>query len=507
MDIFAGSNFSVLDWGIAAVYLIGLVWIGTRTRKYISTMEDYITAGHGMRTALGVASMSSTEMAVVTIMYSAQKGFAGGFAAFHIAVIAAVVTLMVGLTGFIVAKLRATGVLTIPEYYERRYGRRTRILGGIMLATGGILNMGLFLKVAAMFIVALTGLESQGWVTAVMVALLVMTLAYTLLGGMVADLVTDYAQFLVMAVALIPATIFAIYTVGWENMFSTVMNLKGEAGFNPLTEGTFGAEYVVWMVFMGFVSCGIWPTSVARALAADSVKTVHRLYTWASIGFLARFLIPYVWGICALVYVTGNPELSAAFLPAGGGPAPVSNLYAVPVFLGRIMPVGLLGLVLAGALAAEMSTHDSYLLCWSSVLTQDVIAPLLGDRMGARARIRLTRILMLVIGVYLVYWGFVYKGKDDIWDYMAVSGAIYSTGAFSLLLWGLYWKKASSTGAVMALISGGFAVLGLDPVQSLFGFHVSSAWVGLAVVALTSLVMVAGSLAFPDRVPPGRRRR
>jgi SSS family solute:Na+ symporter len=127
--------------------------------------------------------------------------------------------------------------------------------------------------------------------------------------------------------------------------------------------------------------------------------------------------------------------------------------------------------------------------------------------MGARTRIRLTRILMLVIGVYLVYWGFVYKGKDDIWDYMAVSGAIYSTGAFSLLLWGLYWKKASSTGAVMALVSGGFAVFGLDPVQSLFGFHVSSAWVGLAVVALTSLVMVAGSLAFPDRARPGRGRR
>ena len=252
------------------------------------------------------------------------------------------------------------------------------------------------------------------------------------------------------------------------------------------------------MIFLGFVSCGIWPTSVARALAADSEKTVHRLYTWSSIGFLARFLIPYIWGICALVYVTQNPDLVAAFMPASGA-APVSNLYAVPVFLGRILPVGLLGLMLAGALAAEMSTHDSYLLCWSSVLTQDVIAPLMGNRISTEGRIRLTRGLMLIIGVYLIYWGLIYKGRDDIWDYMAVSGAIYFTGAFALLLWGLYWRRASSTGAVLALVSGGFAVLGLDPVQSSLGFHISSAWIGLATVAMTTFAMVAGSLLFPDR--------
>lgn len=500
MDVFSKTNFSALDWAIAGIYLAGLLWLGLRTRKYISNMEDYLTAAHGLRTALGVASMSSTEMALVTVMYSAQKGFVGGFAAFHIAVLAAVATFIVGLTGFIVARLRATGVLTIPEYYARRYGRRTRILGGLMLAFGGILNMGLFLKVAAMFIVALTGLQHEQWLTAVMVALLVMTLLYTMLGGMVADLVTDYAQFVVMAVALLPVTLLAVAHTGWQNMFTKVFELKGPAGFNPLIEGSFGPEYVLWMFFLGVVSCAVWPTSVMRALATENTATVRRLYLWSSVGFLARFLIPYILGICALVYVTGDSELRALFFPTDNS-EPLNNLYAVPIFLGRIVPVGLLGVVLAGSLAAEMSTHDSYLLCWSSVLTQDVIAPLCGNRLGTCARIRLTRFLMFMIGIYLVYWGLVYQGSEDIWDYMAVSGAIYFTGAFSLLAWGLYWPRASSTGAVLALIAGASALLGLQPVQSALSFKLSSAWVGLGAVALASLAMVVGSLVFPDTKP------
>ena len=74
-------------------------------------------------------------------------------------------------------------VLTIPEFYEKRFDRKTRILGGIMLALGGILNMGLFLKVGSMFIVGITGMsaESQAlpWV---MTLLLLLVLVYTVLG-------------------------------------------------------------------------------------------------------------------------------------------------------------------------------------------------------------------------------------------------------------------------------------------------------------------------------------
>ena len=136
---------------------------------------------------------AGTELGLITVMYSAEKGFKGGFAAFHIAVLAGIVTFVIGVTGFIVAPLRQAGVLTIPEYYGLRYGKRTQILGGVILAFGGILNMGLFLKVGSMFIVAVTGLSDQGWaLPAVMTALLALVLIYTVLGGMISVIVTDY---------------------------------------------------------------------------------------------------------------------------------------------------------------------------------------------------------------------------------------------------------------------------------------------------------------------------
>ena len=74
--------------------------------KKIKSMTDFVTAGRNVNLWLGVASMAGTEMGLITIMYSAQKGFSGGFAAFHIAIVAGIVTFLIGLTGFIVVPLR-----------------------------------------------------------------------------------------------------------------------------------------------------------------------------------------------------------------------------------------------------------------------------------------------------------------------------------------------------------------------------------------------------------------
>ncbi|KKK92757.1 hypothetical protein LCGC14_2699750, partial [marine sediment metagenome] len=135
-----GSNFTPWDWAIVAVYLAGTVAIGLYVNRYIRSMDDYVVAGRSLKSFLAIATMVGTELGLVTVMYAAQMGFTGGFAAFHIGLAAGVVALIVGLTGFIVVPLRSMGVMTIPEYYERRFGRGVRILGGLLLAVAGILN-------------------------------------------------------------------------------------------------------------------------------------------------------------------------------------------------------------------------------------------------------------------------------------------------------------------------------------------------------------------------------
>ena len=156
----SSTNFTAIDWVIEAVYLAGTVAIGLYVRRFITNMADYVVAGRALRSCLAIATMIGSELGLVTVMYAAQKGFTGGFAAFHIGLVAGVVTLLVGMTGFIVVPLRQMGVMTIPEFYERRFGRGVRVMGGLILVLAGVLNMGLFLKAGTVFVTGLTGMTS-----------------------------------------------------------------------------------------------------------------------------------------------------------------------------------------------------------------------------------------------------------------------------------------------------------------------------------------------------------
>jgi len=121
-----------------------------------------------------------------------------------------VVTLIVGLTGFIVVPLRRMNVMTIPEFYEKRFGRGVRILGGIILAFSGILNMGMFLKAGSIFVMGITGLTSDVHLKIIMSVLLGMVLLYTTLGGMVSVVVLDYIQFVVLSLSLLTTSLLSI---------------------------------------------------------------------------------------------------------------------------------------------------------------------------------------------------------------------------------------------------------------------------------------------------------
>ncbi|HIN52958.1 MAG TPA: sodium:solute symporter family protein [Planctomycetes bacterium] len=509
------THFSILDWIIVAIYLSISLVIGIYVTRYTTNMDAYIGAGRSVGPWLGVATMTGTEMGLITVMYMAQSGFTGGFAAFHMAIIAGGATLFVGLTGFIVKPLRAHRVLTIPEYYEKRFGRKVRIVGGIILSAAGILNMGLFLQVGAKFIVGATGLPIDGnALIIVMTVLLILVLIYTVLGGMISVIITDYTQFVVLSFGVIVTTVLAIYTIGLDSMYEAVKTGMGRKGFDPTDpSGPFGPAYVSYQIIAaGLIGCAVWPTAVSRALAMESPEAVKKQYVLSSVSFTIRFLIPMFWGVAAYTFITQiHPEQSSLFL--GNNAMDDAALYAMPAFLGQLLPIGVLGIITAAMIAAFMSTHDSYLLCWSSVITQDVVAPLRQAPMSAAARIKLTRICIVLIGIFIWAWGLFYKGSDRIWDYMIITGAVYFTGALVLLAGGLYWKRASRVGAMLGLIFGASAILGLEPIRitlinlSCFILNVDATYwleaitssvVGLISIGLTLIVFILGSFIWPD---------
>ena len=501
------SNFATIDWVIVVVYLSGTVALGLFANRYIKDMADYMVAGRSLKSFIAVATMLGSEIGLVTVMYTSQKGVVGGFAAFHMGLAAGLCCLLIGLTGLIVVPLRQTGVMTIPQYYEQRYGRGVRILGGAILSIAGILNMGVYLKAGGIFVTELTGMSDPVMVNWVMTALIGLVLTYTILGGMVSVVITDYVQFVVLSFGMLFVCLFSVNHLGWQPLVDTVKNVHGAAGFDPLNRSGFGLSYVVWMFFtFGIVSCAIWPTAVMRVLAAKDEKVVRRLYQWSSIGFMTRFIIPQFLGICALTWLWQIGPETGYFAADGALTGDADETFkAMPRFLAWVLPTGLIGLIAAGMLAAFMSTHDSYLLCWATSIVEDVVNPLMGGNLSMKSRLLMSRVLIFLIGVFLLVWSIWYPLKQDMLDYLAVSGAIYFTGAFALLVLGLYWKGASKAGAYAALVTGLMAVVGLTPVREALylsnedlGIELSEAHIGLVTVSLALVVMFAVSIIIPD---------
>lgn len=490
-------SLSPFDWLIIVAYLTGCLVAGLAMRRYVRGVEDFAVAGREMNVNLGIASLAATEMGLVTIMYTAQLGFEKGLAGAMVGVLMAFAFWIVGKTGFIIGPLRSAGVITIPELFEKRFSTKVRWLAGLFVVLGGLLNMGIFLRLGGEFLVWATGMPPS-WLEWVMTGLLGVVLLYTALGGMLSVLVTDYLQFLVMGVGLVVTSIIVLFHVGGLDLISGLQlawegqgNVKLESHpFNPFHESSLGWGYILWMLVFQVAAATTWQTVISRVLSAKNSETAKKMYRRTAFYFVGRFLIPGLWGAAAFVFFAQN----------GGLPEDLSSLTAMPHYLGIILPVGLIGLVIAAMLAAEMSTDSGYLLTWATVIYNDLISPCLRHPLGPKARLLLTRSLVLGIGVFLLFYGLWYELPGNAWDYLAVTGNIYLASVFTLLVAGLYWPRATTRGAYAALIMGAigpitFLLLGKE-------YNIAPEVAGASAFGLAAVGMIVGSLTSPARPTP-----
>ena len=511
MELFE-TNFTSIDWVIVAVYLGGSILIGLWANRYVGGLSDYLVAGRTLRIRLALATMTGTELGLVTVMYVAELGYTKQFASLYLAVIEVLGLAVIGLTGLVVYRLRQEAVLTVPEYYERRYTQSVRVAGAVMMVLAGVLNMGVFLKAGSLFLVGVTGLEDPMALKLIMTGLLLLVLFYTVLGGMVSVVITDLVQFLVLGVGSLVVSGFVLSEMGgidglWELSGTTYIDpLMAD---NPVTEAA-GDGVGPWMLTAQWVTLSIavmlWPATVSRTLAVKSPTVARRLYLFSTIPFLARRTLPALWGIGAFAFFAFHADLGSEFQDQVDSKN-LSTLSAMPLYLAKIIPTGLLGIVTAAMLAAFMSTHDSYLLCWSGVVAQDIVAPLCGG-LSDRQRVLVTRVSIVAIGAFLLFWGLWYEVGQELWDYLAITGTVYLSGALPVIVGGLYWKRASSTGALAALACGLMGVCGLSQViefinDRLFpdpaGFQVFPAMMMLVTMITPTLVFIPVSLLVPDR--------
>ena len=481
------TNFNwLLDGSIVGIYLVATMAAGLMVRKYVGKVEHFLVAGREMDVYLGIASLAATEFGIVTCMYTAQNGYEKGFAGATPGILMAVAMLVVGLTGFVIKPLRDSGVMTIPELFEKKFGPRIRWAAGVVIVLGGLLNMGVFLRTGGEFLVLVSGLDVK-YLEIMMTALLVGVAVYTILGGMLSVLVTDYMQFIVMSAGLIVVTILILMNVGWENMVTTVETHYGAGGFNPFINPTMGWQYVLFNLMLNTAAVLTWQTIIARVLAAKDTDTGRKVYTRTSFFFVCRFLIPGVWGIAALASM-----------------GPVANtLEAMPRYLSTAVPPGLMGLLIAAMLAADMSTDSSYMLTWGSVIYNDIMAPFRKTRWSEKKGLFWNRSIIAFIGVFLLLYGLWYPLKGDLWTYLGVTGTIYLASISVLLIACCYWRKANSWGAgaailISAVIPITYLVMEQLPSTADLAKTIGPYYSGIATYLLAGAAMVIGSLLKPQ---------
>jgi SSS family solute:Na+ symporter len=542
------SPFSLLDLAIAVVSLAATLWIGLRVKRYVGTIEDYLVANRGMGLYVGAASLLSTEVGIITYMYQAQFGFVAGFSAFVTGLITLAVCLFVGRTGFVITRLREMEILTVPEYFERRYGRGVRVLAGVLMAFGGSLNLGIFPIIEARFLAIVTGIPSQylGWTMAV---LLLIALAYTALGGMVSLIVTNYVQYVFLAAGTVVVTLVCLREVGWSAMVSAVEGHMSGHGMNPIED--LGIGFILWQILLWIALMTVWQSVAMRTFSTRDAAVGRKMFTLTGFLFLGRALIPMAWGIAALAFFWGrsapvvvpaaatrsaqiaqlDKDVGETFrgdLDAGrleralprldllerlareeGAQDPGAarfeekarerrselGLVAMPWMLAATLPSGLLGLVVAGMLAASISTYAGYFLGWSSIIAQDIVAPLAGKELTSAGRLRLTRVTVVGLTVFIMIWSLVYDLPGPAYFYLQVTANLFMAPTLIVVAGGLYWRRASETGAVLAFLLG--AVTSLTYLVPQLKLDVATA--GNLSWALAVAGFVVGSLLFPQR--------
>ena len=494
-------NFAAIDWVIVAGYLALSMVVGIIGKRYIGNVSHYLVAGRELGIYVGIATLAATEIGTITYMYNGELGYKYGFAAFAAALVSGLVMIIVGRTGFVISRFRALKLMTVPEYFEVKYSRGLRIVTGLLVALGGIHNMGVFLKIEGEFLTIVSGINVR-YLVAVMTVILLLELVYTVLGGMVSVVITDFIQYVLLSVATILVSVYAVYYAGWGRIVEKVTQTMGQAGFDPLVNPKFGLTFIIWQVLLWFSLHTCWQTTAMRMFSTKGPETSQKVMTWTGFIFLGRGMLPMLWGIAALT-LFGTGAINS------GVPQPVVNgqtlapIDAMPAMLAQILGPGIRGIVVAGMLAATMSVNSSYLLGWSSVISQDVILPIrraLGKgALSSRKQIFVNRAANLFVSLFLMFWGLYYTPPGAVYLYLNITGTIFLAGAFVCVVGGLYWRRSNTTGGYAAMLLGAAGAI-----IPYFFLHWGENVTGFAAFGLAAGGLVFGSLlgrASPVEVP------
>ena len=429
------SVLTILDLGIIAAYLVIMVLVGVYSVRRIQNTKDYYVAGRSFGPMVLMATVCATIIGGSGLMGRAGVAYTDGFKA----VLTAIPYLLgmfifSGIAGKISDIGMQYGITSIPELFERRFGRAAKITLSVLIAFAMMGTVASQVTATATIIRMLGGEFGLSYEMGALIATVVF-MVYTATSGLFGVVYTDVLQFYMLIVfvyILIPVA--ALFNVGGFANFAANLD---PALVEPHIDGSILGDIITYLVFT-MAGAEMWQ----RAFSAKSRRAAKR----------GMFLGTAVYGVTiVLVYfmgVVGRQILGGDILAQYG-----STDAVVPALAIRILPAGLTGLALAGMLSVIMSTADSYLLVSVQTCVHD-IGKTIRPQMPERTEISLSRIFSIVLPlgalVIALYIHNAYNILMFAWSFYAASAGIPAFAA-------LFWKKATKTG-VMAGLLGGFVV-------------------------------------------------
>lgn len=479
---------TALDIAIVAAYLLAVVgWSATLARQQVSA-DDYYVGGRRLPWwALGISTMATQSSANSFIGIPAFVALVPGggltWLQYELALPLALAVVMF----LLVPVFRGLGLISIYEYLEARFDRRTRLLLSAVFLVSRALASGVALYAAALVVQVCTGLP-LAWSVLLMGGL---TVAYDLLGGMRAVVWTDVVQMAVLLLGLIACLHFALQLAGGAQAALQAVEPARLAAIDPRVGLGDSARAPLWGFLVGgfvlYVAYyGIDQSQVQRQLSAVSVGEARRLLAFNA---LARFPL-------TLLYAGLGLALAAAWAQSEAlrAAVPANRLdLLVPRFIELHLPAGLRGLLVAAVLAAAMSSLDSALNSLSAATLRDFVAP----HVHAARQMAAARGCTLFWGVVITAFG-LHAGSlaSTVVEAINLVGALFYGPLLAAFACGILDARATGP-AVRAGVAAGLGV----NVALWVAFRQEVFWMwwnvsGLVVAVATTAVIsrLAGSL-------------
>jgi len=436
------GTLATLDWLVVFVYFaltFGVAIVaGIRERKQGETSTGYFLAGRDSGWFIIGGSLFASNIGSEHLVGLAGTGAASGVAVGQFEILASLILLVLG--WIFVPFYLSSGVFTMPEFLERRYSSGARWYLAIISIIAYVLTK-ISVTIAAGGIVfeALMGINF--WTGALVVV--VITGIYTIFGGLRAVLYTDLMQMFVLIGGAITVTLIGLTALGgWDALTAQV-----EPSFFSLWRPMSDPDFPWTGILFGAPILAVWywctdQFIVQRVLAAKDLSEARRGTIFAGFLKLLPLFIFVLPGIVAYALAKqGRLELGASD-------------QALPTLVRTLLPVGLKGLVVAGLLAALMSSLSSVFNSTSTLVTLDVYKKL-RPQATEKQLVWFGQVSTGILVLFGLAWIPIMKlVSAQLYQYLQSVQAYISPPIAAVFLIGILWKRVNSQGAMAALLSG-----------------------------------------------------